>query len=243
MNSDYAALVSSFKHKLSHHVSFDASYTWSHALDFGQNNTTGASANALLDTTDLTLERGNSNQNVPNRLVLYMLAQSPWHYKGALGSLLNDFSLAPSFQTQNGLPYSAGISTSNSSLYQPGATTRTTLVTSSFNGSSGTARVPILNRNSFTYPKTWNLDLRASKHIVVRERYSLEFLAEAFNLANHQNVTGVGTTAYSITEGTTNHLNTLVPYTSTAFGSTTSTNNSNFAYNVRQIQMALRLQF
>ena len=130
-----------------------------------------------------------------------------------------------------------------SGLFQPGATTRTSLVTSSFNGSSGAARMPNLNRNAFKYPKTWDLDLRASKAIKVHDRYSLEFLTEAFNLLNHQNVTGVGATAYSITEDTVNHLNTLVPYTSTPFGSITSTNNSNFSFNVRQIQMALRLKF
>lgn len=73
--------------------------------------------------------------------------------------------------------------------------------------------------------------------------YNLEFLAGAFNLANHQNVTGVGATAYVVTEDTTNHLNTLTPYTATPFQSVTSTDNSNFAYNVRQLQMALRLTF
>jgi hypothetical protein len=78
---------------------------------------------------------------------------------------------------------------------------------------------------------------------VVRERYSLEFFTEAFNLANHQNVTGLGTTAYQISEDTTNHINKFIPYTSTTYKSITSTDNSNFAYSVRQLQMALRLQF
>ncbi|HEX7727654.1 MAG TPA: TonB-dependent receptor [Terracidiphilus sp.] len=243
VNSNYEALVASFKHNLSHSFSLDTSYTWSHAMDYGENNTTGASANAPLDTTNLALEYGNSNQNVPSRLIINMVGKSPWRVNGPLGYLLNDFSLAPGFHTQSGLPYSAGISTSNSSLFQPGATTRTSLVTSSFNGSSGAARMPNLNRNAFKYPKTWDLDLRASKAIKVHDRYSLEFLTEAFNLLNHQNVTGVGATAYSITEDTVNHLNTLVPYTSTPFGSITSTNNSNFSFNVRQIQMALRLKF
>ena len=77
----------------------------------------------------------------------------------------------------------------------------------------------------------------------MREHYNLEFLAEAFNLTNHQNVTGLGTTAYSISENTATHTNNLVQYTSTQFQSVTSTDNSNFAYNVRQLQMAVRLNF
>jgi hypothetical protein len=71
----------------------------------------------------------------------------------------------------------------------------------------------------------------------------LEFLTEAFNLANHQNVTSVGATAYTVAQDTTNHTNTLVPYTSTPFKSIVSTDNSNFAYNVRQLQMSVRLKF
>jgi hypothetical protein len=245
VTSSYEALVAEYKRRMTHHISFDANYTWSHALDYGENNTTGASATAVVDPADLKLEHGNSNQNIPNRFVLYSVATAPWHFHGPLGYALNDFELAPDFQTQSGLPYSAGISGSSSKLYTvSGSPAQASIIsTSSFNGSGGTNRVPGIDRNAFSQPKTWYLDLRASKHLVVREHYSLEFLAEAFNLTNHQNVTAVGTSAYAISLDTTNHLNTLVPYTSTPFGSITSTDNSNFAYNVRQLQMAVRLKF
>lgn len=245
INSNYNALIAEYKHRLSHHVSFDANYTWSHALDFGENNTTGASATAQLDPANIRLDYGNSNQNVPNRLVIYMTETSPWHFKGPLGYLLNDYEIAPDFQTQNGLPYSVNISGSSSKLYAVAgvATQQSIISTSSFNGSGGANRIPGFDRNALMMPSTWVLDLRLSKRLVVKERYSLEFLAEAFNLANHQNVTGVGATAYTISEDATNHLNDFVPYTSTPFKSITSTNNSNFAYNIRQIQMALRLRF
>ena len=245
VNSDYEAMVVQFNHRLAHYVSLNANYTWSHAMDYGENNTTGASANALLDASNLRLDYGNSNQNVPNRFMVFGLVQSPWHFHGALAYLLNNYELAPDFQTQNGLPYSPGISVPSSytALYQPGATKTTPLVTTSFNGSAGASRIPIIIRNAYQYPKTWQVDLRASKHLIVHEGYDLEFLAEAFNLANHQNVTGLGTTAYTAGTNSTRHLNTLSPYTSVAYGSITSTNNSNFAYNVRQIQMALRFTF
>lgn len=245
VTSNYEALVAQYKHRLSHSVSLDGNFTWSHAMDYGQNNQTGAAATSLLDPTDIREDYGNSNQNVPYRLSVFALAQSPWHAHGAWGWLLNDYELAPTFQTQSGLPYSAGISGASSKLYPVAgnATQQSIISTSSFNGSGGANRVPIIIRNAYQMPKTWDVDLRASKSIVIHENYRLQFLAEAFNLANHQNVSSIGTNAYVITEDTANHINTLAPYTSTPFESVTSTNNSNFAYNVRQIQMAVRLTF
>ncbi|MFZ3279182.1 MAG: hypothetical protein WA182_19975, partial [Candidatus Sulfotelmatobacter sp.] len=250
VTSNYEALVAQFQHRLSHYVAINANYTWSHALDYGENNQTGAAATSLLDPTNIKLDYGNSNQNVPNRIVVYAVADSPWRAHGPLGYLVNDFELSPSFQTQTGLPYSVGISGSSSTLtVTPGDPVQKIVSTSSFNGSGGADRVPVSNRNAFQQPKTWVLDLRASKRLVVREHYSLEFLAEAFNLANHQNVTSVNASAYFVNNNTTKsgsttigEGNTLTPY-STPFSEVTATNNSNFAYNVRQLQMGLRFQF
>jgi Carboxypeptidase regulatory-like domain/TonB dependent receptor-like, beta-barrel len=244
VTSSYQALVGEFKHRMSHYVLLDSSFTWSHALDYGQNNTTGAAATALLDPTNIRLDYGNSNQNVPDRFIVYAVADSPWHVHGPLGYLVNDFQMSPDLQVQSGLPYSLSISGDESPLYvtsgQP--TTAKLINTSSFNGSGGANRVPGVNRNLYQQPQTTVLDLRLSKRLVIREHYNLEFLAEAFNLANHQNVTAVEGIAYAVSADKTNHLNDLVPY-SIPYRSITSTNNSNFAYNIRQIQMAVRFQF
>ncbi|MBB6146894.1 hypothetical protein HNQ77_004875 [Silvibacterium bohemicum] len=50
--------------------------------------------------------------------------------------------------------------------------------------------------------------------------------------------------AYTVSNTTLNgaKVNELLPY-STPFGQTTATDNSNFAYNIRQLQLGLRLQF
>jgi hypothetical protein len=249
VTSHYEALVGQFKHQLSHSIAFHANYTWSHALDYGENNTTGASATALLDPTNIRLEKGNSNQNVPNRLVMAAVISSPWHLHGAWGYLANDFELAPAFSTQTGLPYSVGISGSSSTLtVTPGAPVQKIINTGSFNGSGGANRVPITDRNVVQQPATYVADLRVSKRLLFRERYGLEFLGEAFNVANHPNVSAVNSSAYFVndilqTGSKTNGAgNTLTPY-STPFKQVTGINNSNFALNVRQLQLGVRLQF
>ena len=109
--------------------------------------------------------------------------------------------------------------------------------------------MPVFIRNAYQQPKTYVVDLRASKTLVIRERYNLQFFGEAFNLANHQNVTSVNSSAYTVSNLTTKSGSTtigegnqLLPY-STPFSQVTATNNSNFAYNVRQLQLGVRFQF
>ena len=53
-------------------------------------------------------------------------------------------------------------------------------------------------------PRTINLDMRAQKTFNIAEKYNLELIGEAFNLANHQNVTGVNTTGYILNTSSTN---------------------------------------
>ena len=252
VNSNYQALVAQYTHRLARYVSLDANYTWSHALDYGVNNQTGAAVTSLLDPTNLRLDYGNSMQNVPNRFVLFAVGDSFWHVSGPWGYLLNDYQLSPSFAAQTGLPYSTGISGQSSTLtVTPGEPVQSIVTTGSFNGSGASTanRVPIYNRNNHQQPNTWDLDLRLSKRLLFHEHYAFEFLAEAFNLANHQNVTSVNSNAYFVNNNTTKvngvtigEGNTLTPY-STPFSAITSTNNSNFAYNVRQIQLGARFTF
>ena len=61
-------------------------------------------------------------------------------------------------------------------------------------------------------------------------------LVEGFNLANHRNITGVNTGAFSLAN------NTLTATTN--FGTPSSSGvNGNYAYQVRQIQFGTRLIF
>lgn len=233
VNSNYEGLVGQINHRFSNHVSFSANYTWSHALDYGENNQTATTANNLLDPQNLRAEYGNSNQNVPNRFVINGVVTSPWKFTNtALKYLANDFEVAPSYALQSGLPYSM---TSSGSL------------TSGFggiNGSNGTFRIPGIERNGFEQPKTNVLDLRISKRFAVTERVKLELLGESFNIVNHQNVTSVNALGYTVGSTGTLTFNTATASpTVSQFGARTATNSSNFQFAPRQLQLAARLQF
>ena len=66
---------------------------------------------------------------------------------------------------------------------------------------AATARTYNIGRNTFRYPNTWKADLRLAKRFDLGEMRQLELLAESFNLFNHQNVTEIETTGYTIEAG------------------------------------------
>src|ERR1051326_3645459 len=122
-------------------------------------------------------------------------------------------------------------------------------------------RIDTIGRNTFRFPSTYVQDLRLSKTIKVQERYSVELLADVFNLANHTNVTGVNTLGYSVRTGAVDligggtqtcssaapclEFNTSgkAPTTGTPFTpqlGVPNSANSNFTYSPRQLQLGVR---
>src|SRR5216683_1379803 len=247
VNSNYQGLVAQINHRFSNHLQFNANYTWSHALDFGQNNQTATVANNLLDPQNIRAEYGNSITNIPNRLVMGAIVTAPWKYTGWKSYLLNDFEASPGLQVQSGLPYSIGTTGGfTSTTSTPGYTSSGSVIAGfgGVNGSNGTFRLPGFERLGLQQPKTTVVDLRLSKRFNVADRVKLEFLAESFNIANHQNVTTVNTTAYTVGSVAASKTNTLTYTTAVpTFGAATATNTSGFSYAPRQIQLGVRAQF
>ena len=227
VNSSYNAFAVQLNHNMSHNVQFGANYTWAHALDYGQNESTFSDTNDLLNPSCLKCEYGTSSFDVRQRFTINAVIDSPWKVKGFAGYLANGWELAPIFAAQTGLPYS--LLTSGTPSGGLG---------SSINGSGGATRLLEVGRNTFRYPNTYVLDMRLSKSFQIAERFNLQFLAESFNIANHRNVTGINNTGYII--GTTNGSPSLT-YNS-PFG-TVNNANSNFAYSTRQIQIGAKLRF
>lgn len=100
-------------------------------------------------------------------------------------------------------------------------------------GTGGQNRLPFLGRNTFRYGNLYNVDLRLSHRIYLGEGTNLEFLAEAFNLLNHQIVSDRSDSYYSV------YNNTLEYYS----GFNTPTAAANTIYRERQIQLGARIHF
>ena len=242
VNASYNALVAEVKNQSSRFVTFDANYTWSHSLDFNQNESTQASTNQPLDpNASLSSQYGNSSFNVPNRFVGYAFIKYPNYFQGWQHYLLDGWGLNPLVQLQNGLPYSA-----LTSSFPNG-----TSPSSGWNGAGGTAFLPVLGRNTLTYRRSEVLDMRAEKDLTFHEKYNLELIAECFNVFNHENVTSVNTTGYTFgsstpgnsAKGYTGEQTYTTPLTyNPSFGTATNVN-SNYAYSPRQVQVAIRLEF
>lgn len=261
-NSSYNAMVVQVSHRMSHNIQFNANYTWSHAIDFGQNQSTFSDTNDLLLPASIpnaiAAEKGNSIYDIPNRFVVNAVVDSPWKRSGWAGWFTNDWQIAPIFQIQNGGPVNLVTSGSPSIVQTNPTTLKNSLLGglgANINGSGGATRLDLIGRNTFRQPTTWVPDLRVAKYFTFQERYKLELLADFFNIANKQNVTQENNTGYSISNPTVNTTTNVVTpcaaglATTTScvtanalFGSITNTN-SNFAYSPRQIQLGVRVHF
>lgn len=237
VNSNYGALVGEILNRSLKSITFDANYTWSHALDYSQNANTEGTTNAWFDPYgNYRLNYGNSNFNVPNRFVAYAIYNFP-NINGAnpLKWVANGWSLDDSFQMQNGLPYTASWSGKLSGA-----------LGSDFNGAGGTAIIPgYIGVNTLKYPRHIVDDARVQKEFSF-ERYiqSLQLVLNVFNLANHQNITAVGTTAYTLSGSTLTYLGqgSANPSNNT-LGVPTNSNSSGFLYTPREVEIAARINF
>jgi len=234
VTSSYNALVAEVQNRSIRNLQFDFNYTWSHALDYSQNATTTDSANSWYDPySNARANYGNSGYNVPNRFVGYVLYTFPtMHSSEWYTYATNGWSIDTSFQGQSGLPYSTSVSGFNSN----------DAIAGDWNGAGGLAAIPEIGVNTNKQPRKIVDDIRVQKQFTFEGRYNLQFLVNVFNIANHQNIDGVGTTGYKLSSGATASQG-IATFQSATFGVPTSSNNSGFLYTPRQVEIAARFSF
>ena len=250
-NSKYAAAVVRVDHNVTRSVDLHASFTYSHAQDWNQNATAFTDADDVLDPANLALEYGNSNADIRRRLTGGLVLKSPWHVRGSLGRFANGFEASSTGELRDGLPYSMQTSGAIPAMRYIDTVHRKEELSglgASINGSGGATRIAEVGRNTFRYPAVANADLRISKRTQLTSRVELEVFGESFNLLNHENVTSIDTTGYSLSNstavGTPSKLTWQSGTTagSSEFGTPLNANNTNL-YQDRQLQLSARLHF
>jgi hypothetical protein len=201
----YNGLALQFDKRFSHGFSAQIAYTWSHAIDDG--NEQGASWNISNTFNNATLpgnwafDKGSSTLDQRHRASINWIWQ-PTLMKGnsALAKyVVNGWQLSTITTLASAHPVTAtvnSVSTSANAIF-PGIT----LANNTFNGSGGWNRVHFLPVGGIDIDQIYNVDARLTRVFPLTERVSLNLGFEAFNLFNTIHNTSVQTTAYSLAAG------------------------------------------
>ena len=265
-NTWYNSLAATVRRPFANGLEVLLNYTWSKATDTGQVAGvfgTFYGGDTTTDPNNARFDNGKSDINVTNRMTLSFVYQpkimedNPW-----VKNILDDFVFSGEEIASSGEPISLGVSgtiyagnTSSSSYADMSGIFGGAMSSSSGGATSG--RPPQVGRNSINSPGFNDFDLRVSRNVPIHESIYMQFAADAFNLLNHQIVTGVngtyssyvaqgksGCQAFTAPAGSTAQ-GCFVPYTGTglsAFGVTSSTSSS-FLYSARQLQVSAKLFF
>jgi hypothetical protein len=251
-NSTYQATMIKLARYGGHGFSLHAHYLYSHATDWNPNESGNVAVNDVLDPQNFRLEYGTSNLDIRHSAGITILYEVPWKLQHWAGAISNGWAIAAVGRYRSGLPF-----TMRTGGYIPGFyDDRGHLIEGigpGVNGSGGDDRLYEIGRNTYRYPATWTGDSRLGKRFYLPHRRELELLAESFNLFNHQNVTQIETTGYTVARGTIagdlptlNFLTGLtkagLPSTIPEFGKPLDVNATSF-YRPREIQLGVRTRF
>jgi hypothetical protein len=184
-NAYYDALILKVQTHPLPRLLLGATYTWSRAIDFGQNSSATPRTNGQFDPFADGYDRGLSSLDFPHALhVAATWAPIP---EGPLRRL-KGFTLTATSTARSGRPYSFDVS---GGTYLPGGY-------ESLNGSGGAVYLPTVGRNTLRLPNTLKTDLRLAKSFAAWRGTHASASAQAFNLFNHQSITSVEQRAFLV---------------------------------------------
>src|SRR5262249_27763881 len=171
-SSVYHGLTVSLHRRMTHGLYFRMAYTFAHASDDGQDALVAGRPPTVQNSYSTSSERGPSVTDQRHRFVLSAI-ETPQPFgrdHALLSKLFNDWKLAGVLTIGSGRPVDAKV------FGDPNQ-----------DGNSFNDRLPGYGRNAFLGPDYATADLRLTRHLYLRPRYKLEFVAEAFNALNRDN--------------------------------------------------------
>lgn len=164
VNAIYHGLTVQGIERLGKYFTLNANYTYSHIIDNGNFTTF---INLPQNQFDNISERGNSNQDVRHRFIANFSASTPNHGF----ALTRDWTFSSIVTVQSGRPFT---------IFEGGDA----------NGDTNpvTDRVGLIGRNTYIGDPLRSWDLRVSRGFQLTERFRADFMFDAFNVLNRQNV-------------------------------------------------------
>jgi outer membrane receptor protein involved in Fe transport len=212
-NSIFHGLTLQASQKAGRYFQMRANYTFSKTLDDGTFTTFVSTPQDLYRRF---LERANSNQDVRHRFVANFVATAPEK------TFLRNFELSSIITAQSGRPFTVFVGFDANNDTNP-----------------VTDRVGDARRNSYFGDRLVTVDMRLSRSFKLKERLSLNLVAEAFNLFNTANVDEVVSVylAPVFVGPEPKHFGDGAPAPNPAFGTPRT------VFNPRQFQFAAKFTF
>ena len=240
--ANYNAMLLSAQHRLNSHFSMLGNWTWSHCI--ADPTTTEITGPNYVDSNNRSADRSNCSSDHRQQVNLSGVIESPRLHGRLTGLLVNGWQLSPIYHWSTG---NLATATYGSDVALTGAgNQRAQQIDGNVYDNNGP--LDYLNINAFlqpaaaphgvyattrpftiTNPNVWNIDLSLSRNFRIRERDTVTFRAEAFNMTNSVVLGNVSTGVTAATFGR------LVPVAqSTAPGNNTT---------ARVMQFALKYAF
>jgi hypothetical protein len=269
-NTWYNSMAVTVRRPFANGLEVLGNFTWAKATDTGQvqgANGTFYGGDVPSDPNNIKFDNGPSDTDIRNRGSLSFVYQPRIMESNAwVKNIVDGFQFAGAEIASGGEPIFLGVQ--NNIYGGNGASTSYGDqggifggAISSGSGLSTNGHPPQIGRNSIYMPGFNDLDLRVSRDVPIHESIHMQINAEAFNVLNHQIITGVnGTYTTFLAPGASSgnykcatitapsgsfEQGCFVPYTGTglqAFGATSSTSSSTL-YGSRQVQLSAKLFF
>jgi hypothetical protein len=203
-NLYWNALEINVRHPIGHNLFLTVAYTWQHGLSDTRGSVFFENSNTTQDTYHPRSGYGTSNLNAPQILAISHIWSLPWYSqaRGLTGAALGGWKYAGITTIQSGFALDPGLSVAFQGLATrpdriSGSLTGPKTVQQWFNtaafaqppaGYFGNAGTGIIQG-----PGVINFDMAFYKDFRIKERHTVEFRAELFNIFNHTNFSGVQT--------------------------------------------------
>jgi len=193
-NSSYNAVNIELKKRFSSNIQFFATYTWSHSIDDSSDLQTLLKPQ---DNNNFRAERANSLFDQRHRFVFSGMFSAPdsWRSGSLAKKIVHGFVLSPIFEYGSGRPFNIIAPGDANGDFQstnerPSVRADGSLCQTSVDADCQTNVFPsdgTLGRNMGITHNYISLDARLSRKIRFNERFSLDLIAEGFNLFNRFN--------------------------------------------------------